>query len=82
MPQCQYHDRCKVRCDQEADECLEGELPGGVVEVVDLCKAHKKSFLEGWDRMQADAARLRERGVPKALLSRIMCARVDRNEYE
>jgi len=82
MTQCRHHDRNGVRCDLEADASLEAEHADGQVEEADICQAHKKSFLEGWARMQADAAQLRARGVPKPLLSRIMCARVDRHEYD
>lgn len=81
MSRCQHHDDDGVRCDLKADALLEGERANGDVESADLCQAHKKSFLRGWEAMQADAVHLRELGVPEALLSRIMCARVDRHEY-
>lgn len=57
-------------------------MPDGTVDTAGCCKPHQKAFLEGWDRMQRDAARLKAKGLPKPRLRRIMMTRVERGAYE
>lgn len=78
--QCEHHIH-GVRCTAVATTHLIGEHDDHD-DVSWMCAECKESFLTGWRRMQADAASLRDRGVPKQLLSRIMCIRVDRGDYE
>lgn len=78
--QCEHHIR-GIRCTAAATTHLIGEHAEHD-DVSWICAECKDSFLTGWERMQADAAALRSRGVPKQLLSRIMCLRVDRGDYE
>lgn len=68
-----------VGCSEPADCQLEAS--GEVESIVAMCRPCRESFLRGWERLLADAEALRERGVPTAMLNRIMCARVDRDVY-
>ena len=69
-------------CTAEATTCLEAAGAGGLlVDAADICEQHRVSFLEGWDRMQAAAGALRDQGVSREELSRIMCKRVADGEF-
>ncbi|HEU4580910.1 MAG TPA: hypothetical protein VFS67_21775 [Polyangiaceae bacterium] len=71
---------CQSRdCSSEAE--VELEVTGLVETVLSLCAPCRADFLDGWVRMQADAAALRQRGVPGRLLSHILNARMDRGVY-
>lgn len=83
MARCRYHtNKGRVRCDLEATTTLEGEFAEGCIDVAELCEAHRQQFLAAWQRMQNDAAELKERGFAWADFDRIMLARVNRAAYE
>jgi hypothetical protein len=81
MAQCNHHDNDGRRCENEADATLTADFADGSENEQDICSSCKAKFLEGWDRMQRDAAALRERGLSKKMLERVMCLRVERGLY-
>lgn len=66
-------------CPNEAT--TEIEATGRVTDVASMCESCRDQFLESWERMQQDAGALRDRGLPRDELNRIMCERVDRGDY-
>jgi hypothetical protein len=71
-----------VQCNDEAAAMIEAELSDGSVDAAACCPYHHKVFYEGWDRMQADAARLKASGFVDQHVGRIMIDRVNRGAYE
>lgn len=83
MARCRYRSIPDgVQCTDEAATAIEAEFSDGSSDSADCCSYHQKLFFEGWSRMQADAARLKARGLVEPHLGRIMVDRVDRGAYE
>lgn len=72
-----------VGCTREATATIESIGVNGLIKgIADVCDACKESFMAGWQKMQAEANALKDQGLPKKELERIMCARVERGDYK
>jgi hypothetical protein len=66
-------------CEREATTVLEAD--GRVDAATPCCEPCARGFMAGWNKMKRDEAELRARDVPERMLSRILCERVERGEY-